>query len=299
MKKILATISVFFITLSLPIIVFGVEDSQSVSFDIYFSVNSEESIGTDDFIYVYYSKDIPDAYMDVFVVNAGNYSAFVSHQAHTRYPLGLQTDPSGQGTFLPPYEDVWYVVFHNVDAPLERSITVSYKIEFDERFPTQNDGNIGDDAGDSIDYSTLLDPADYNSSGMLIFTDYFDWYKFYAAENDTLTLSVSGLYDANCNFELYEPLGFDLSYSQVNVSSDILINQLINKTGFWIMKFSKTSTIFTERENYTFEIVIDSPETTPPTTPTSPAKVPLKTVISIIATTFVVLVVYRKKVKIK
>ncbi|NHJ48280.1 MAG: hypothetical protein FK733_10880 [Asgard group archaeon] len=298
MKKILAIISIFLAVTSFPMLVISVEDNQSLDYDDYIHFSSTGSIGTDDFIYVYFSKDIPDAYLDVFIVNAGNFSNFENHFAYIRYELALMTDPSGQVNFLPPYEDVWYVVFHNVDMPLQRTISVTYKIEFDERYPVQNDGNSGDDAGDSIAFSTLLEPEDYNSSGMLIFTDYIDYYKFYASVNDTLTLTITGLYDSNCDFELYEPGGFVVSFSQVNVTSDILINRLINQTGYWVLKFSKPFTIFTEREVYTIEIEIDTPSSET-STPTSSADIHYKSMITVFAIFSVIIVIHRKKFNVK
>lgn len=297
MKKILAIVSILLVVFSFPMFVFGVEDDQSLNYDEYFSIDISESIGTDHFIYWSFSKSIPDAYLDAFIVNAGNYSNFVNHFAYIRYSLALLTDPSGSGVFTPPYDDVWYVVFHNVDLPLERSFTVSYKIVFDEKFPAQNDGNSGGDAGNAIGSALYLYEDDYDCSGMLVYQDYWDFYKFYAYENDTVTILVSGLNNANCNFYLIDPVLYNNIESQESITTDFELSFQIDTTGYWIIKFNKTDFSYLERETYNLLIEIDSPFTDTSDTPTQQIGLHFSTLIPISLLSFISMIVLLKKRK--
>ncbi|NHJ39406.1 MAG: hypothetical protein FK731_05180 [Asgard group archaeon] len=278
-------------------IIFDIEDNQSIDFDEYFAIDTSESIGTDHFIFWSFSKSIGDAYMDVFIVNAGNYSNFVNHLAHIRYTLALSTDPSGSGFFTPPYDDIWHVVFHNVDSPLERSITVSYKIEFDEKYPQQNDGNNGDDAGNTIGSALYLYEDDYACSGMLVYQDYWDFYKFYVHENDSVTISVSGLSNSNCNFYLIDPILYENKESRENIASDFEIILDIDVTGFWIIEFNKTNYNYPERETYNLQIEIDSTYTNTSGSPSLQSGYPFSIILTISLLSLISIIVLLKKRK--
>jgi hypothetical protein len=184
-----------------------------------------------------------------------------------------------------------------VDSPLERSITVSYKIEFDEKYPQQNDGNSGDDAGNSIGSALYLYEDDYICSGMLVYQDYWDFYKFYIHENDSVTISVSGLYNSNCDFYLIDPISYDNIESRENIASDFEITLEIDKTGFWIIEFNKTNFYYPERETYNLQIEIDSTYTDTSGSPTVQSGYHFSIIIPISLLSIISIIVLYKKRK--
>lgn len=186
-----------------------------------------------------------------------NFQNFVAHVAFTYHDLsyGFLTGDY----FIPVSESIWHVIFWNVDAPLLRTTTVTAKVEFDEQTPSQNDGNTGGDAKSHFWEPTFLDEEDFNSSGMLIFHDTTDLYKFYISTNESVTLTITGLYDANCNFYLIDPL-VNVIASSKNMTQDFQF-EFTTESTYYFMIFNKTfSDTFVQKEVYYFDIHIDSTE---------------------------------------
>ncbi len=228
---------------------------ETLAIDEWFEVNSTTLIGTDHFIVWEFTQSVADAALNVWAMDDTNFQNFIAHVPFTYYDLsfGLITGDY----FIPISESIWHVVFWNVDAPLDRTTTVTAKVEFDEQTPTQNDGNTGGDANPSYSSPTFLDEDDFNSSGMLIFHDVRDLYKFYIGTNESVTLTITGLYDANCNFYLIDPL-VDVVASSENMTQDFQY-EFTTEFTYYFMIFNKTFTDpYVEKEVYYFDIQIDN-----------------------------------------
>ena len=238
-----------------------------------------------------YTQSVAGAVLNVWALDDLNYQNFVAHVAYSYEDLSFGIITGDY--FIPTSESVWHIIFWNVDSPLERSTTVTAKVEFDEQNPTQNDGNTGGDANAGYWNPTFLDEANFNSSGMLIFQDTTDVYKFYIDENETVTISIKGLNDENCNFYLINPSA-EVVTSSENMTSDFEYEFTTTYT-YYFMIFNKTfSETYVQREVYYF--IIDIHSTNTGTTPTVEIPVKFTTAIfSLFVTSLIISIIIRKK----
>ncbi|NHK32727.1 MAG: hypothetical protein FK730_15360 [Asgard group archaeon] len=295
-KKVIYLMLLLLVIASLPQNTSGVEVQQTLEFEEYIEIHSSTIIGTDYFITWSITQDDPDVYVEVFALDEGNFTNFQNGWAHLRYYLSVSYDPATSGYFIPNHDSTWYIIFQNVDAPMFRSTTVTAKVEFEEKFPQQNDGNSGSDAGNSIGNALYLYEDDYNCSGMLVYQDWWDYYRFYTKENDTVTISVSDLYDGNCNFYLIDPVLYNIRESRESITTNLEISIQIDQTGYWIIEFNKTEFSYIEKETYNLQIEIDSP-LTETSTPTNQSGYHFTTIVSISLLSLICTIVIRKKRK--
>jgi hypothetical protein len=295
-KQIIYLMPLFLIIAILPQYTSGIEVEETLEFEEYIEIHSSTIIGSDYFATWSISQDDPDVYVEVFALDEGNYSNFQNGWAHIRYYLSVSYDPATSGVFYPNHDSIWYIVFQNVDAPMFRSTTVTAEVEFESKFLEQNDGNSGGDAGNTMNNPLYLFEDDYNCSGMLVYQDYWDYYKFYTKENDTVTISVSGLYNANCNFYLIDPVLYNFRESRESISADFEFSIQIDQTGFWIIEFNKTEYSY-EKEIYNLQIEIDSPLTDTNGSPTNQIGFHFSIIIPISLSSLISIIVLYKKRK--
>jgi hypothetical protein len=157
---------------------------------------------------------------------------------------------------------------------------------FDVEIQGQNDIGSGNDAGNSFATATSISPGEY--SGYLDMNDEFDWYKFYADQDDGIHFNLkmkSVAYLSDFDIYLYSPDEELVHYENYYYDDDLLFPA--SMSGEWRVKlciFPGYSDIPqpTEWEYFTygsgayellFEFVSDAPS--PPGPITQPAITPI------------------------
>ena len=243
--------------------VIGEEKTQELDPLEWFEISSGTSIGTNHVIEWSFTSTNPDIVIDVWVFDDSEFTTF-STWGDLVGDLLTQAQSSDSGYYFPATTSVWHVVFFNNDGSSPATTTVTADVEFVEE-STQNDGNSGGDAGGLFASAVYLETDDFNSSGILEYTDCKDYYKFLVSESLEITVVIEGLSNGNCNFTLYEPSG-SINTTRNLIASDETIKVNTTTTGYWIMSINKASCDDYQTENYTFKIMLKSPPIT--TTPT-------------------------------
>ena len=152
-------------------------------------------------------------------------ASVVSDQGYHFQLYDSSSNPLSNGSAA--LQSGWYFLQISADTSHQAG---SYEIDI--VLGQQNDAGTGDDAGNSIDEATFIEPGNYY--GYLDWTDHEDWYSFFVNSGKGIYVDVRPIERSDFDVWLYNPDN-ELVHYESYYGRDTL-QYLADQTGLWKIK---------------------------------------------------------------
>ncbi len=215
-------------------------------------INSITSIGANYVIEWNFTTSNPNVLIQLWAMDDPNFNDWKDGLTPSLYKHLISSRAGASGYYSVPNSEIWHVVFMNFDITEMETTTINTDVNFIEK-PTQNDGGIGQDAGNSYSTSSQLTVGNFSSSGILIYDDLSDFYNFEVEAGDNLTITFSDFGESICDFVLYKQGGTKV-IEETDVIDNISMEYSVNDTGTCALGISKSNADDFTQVDYQFSI---------------------------------------------